>query len=112
LSTDAAPPDFLCAASWGPEDDGKTVDGPGPLAKKAFINGIAKGRDGKVRIVERLFCKRPIQCLASFKILTPHRPASVYPPAFGAVGIHSLGGEGVGGEYFGRRQTQLCTLHM
>jgi proprotein convertase subtilisin/kexin type 5 len=35
-------------ASWGPEDDGKTVDGPGPLAKKAFINGINKGRDGKV----------------------------------------------------------------
>ena len=25
---------FSClAASWGPEDDGKTVDGPGPLAK-------------------------------------------------------------------------------
>ena len=27
------------------------MDGPGPLAKKAFINGISKGRDGKVRIV-------------------------------------------------------------
>ena len=25
------------SASWGPEDDGKTVDGPGPLAKKAFV---------------------------------------------------------------------------
>jgi hypothetical protein len=33
--------------------------------------------------VERLYCKRPILCLASSKILTPHpphRPASVYPP--------------------------------
>jgi hypothetical protein len=42
--------------------------------------------------VERLYCKRPIQCLASFEILTPpspHRPASVYPPAFGAGGGHT-----------------------
>ena len=29
----------IYSASWGPEDDGKTVDGPGPLAKQAFING-------------------------------------------------------------------------
>jgi hypothetical protein len=41
----------------------------------------------------------------------PHHPASVYPPAFGAGGrVHLLGGEGVGGQYFGRRPTQLCTL--
>jgi hypothetical protein len=34
-------------------------------------------------VVERLYCKRPILCLASSKLLTPHplhRPASVYPP--------------------------------
>ena len=37
----------IYSASWGPEDDGKTVDGPGPLAKQAFINGITKGRGGK-----------------------------------------------------------------
>ena len=30
----------IYSASWGPEDDGKTVDGPGPFAKRAFINGI------------------------------------------------------------------------
>ncbi len=33
--------------------------------------------------VERLYCKRPILCLASSKILIPHpphRPARVYPP--------------------------------
>ncbi len=38
--------------------------------------------------VEGLYCKRPIQCLASSKILTlhpPHRPASVYPPASGSI---------------------------
>jgi len=37
----------IYSASWGPEDDGKTVDGPGTLAKRAFINGIMKGRQGK-----------------------------------------------------------------
>eukprot|EP00092_Neocalanus_flemingeri_P034915 GFUD01037990.1.p1 GENE.GFUD01037990.1~~GFUD01037990.1.p1 ORF type:complete len:1243 (+),score=296.02 GFUD01037990.1:82-3810(+) len=37
----------IYSASWGPEDDGKTVDGPGPLAKQAFINGITSGRGGK-----------------------------------------------------------------
>ncbi len=37
----------IYSASWGPEDDGKTVDGPGPLAKKAFIEGIKNGRRGK-----------------------------------------------------------------
>lgn len=29
----------IYSSSWGPDDDGKTVDGPGPLAKKAFLNG-------------------------------------------------------------------------
>lgn len=30
----------IYSSSWGPDDDGRTVDGPGPLARKAFINGI------------------------------------------------------------------------
>ncbi|XP_025076934.1 furin-like protease kpc-1 [Pomacea canaliculata] len=37
----------IYSASWGPDDDGRVVDGPGPLAKKAFENGIRFGRDGK-----------------------------------------------------------------
>ena len=37
----------LLSASWGPDDDGKTVDGPGNLASRAFINGVANGRQGK-----------------------------------------------------------------
>ncbi|XP_024081815.1 furin-like protease 2 isoform X2 [Cimex lectularius] len=37
----------IYSASWGPEDDGKTVDGPGPLARRAFINGVTTGRNGK-----------------------------------------------------------------
>ena len=37
-------PDYIdiYSASWGPKDDGKTVEGPGPLAKLAFENGIKK----------------------------------------------------------------------
>ena len=30
----------IYSASWGPEDDGATFDGPGPLARKAFTRGI------------------------------------------------------------------------
>jgi len=32
----------IYSASWGPDDDGRTVDGPGPLAWHAFQQGIAK----------------------------------------------------------------------
>lgn len=37
----------IYSISWGPEDDGKTVDGPGSLARRAFREGVAKGRKGK-----------------------------------------------------------------
>ncbi|CAH4022485.1 unnamed protein product [Pieris brassicae] len=37
----------IYSASWGPDDDGKTVDGPGELATRAFIEGVNKGRNGK-----------------------------------------------------------------
>ena len=30
----------IYSASWGPEDDGRTVEGPGPLARLALDNGI------------------------------------------------------------------------
>ncbi|XP_068612958.1 furin-like [Brachionichthys hirsutus] len=35
------------SASWGPEDDGKSLDGPARLAKEAFFQGITMGRDGR-----------------------------------------------------------------
>lgn len=35
------------SASWGPLDDGRTVDGPGVLARQALKNGIEYGRNGK-----------------------------------------------------------------
>ncbi|KAK7912948.1 hypothetical protein WMY93_013159 [Mugilogobius chulae] len=41
-------PDYIdiYSSSWGPKDDGRTVDGPGPLTKQAFEQGIRKGRKG------------------------------------------------------------------
>ncbi|XP_053558467.1 proprotein convertase subtilisin/kexin type 5 isoform X2 [Bombina bombina] len=36
----------IYSASWGPDDDGKTVDGPASLAREAFENGIRTGRRG------------------------------------------------------------------
>jgi hypothetical protein len=58
-------------------------------------------------IVERLYCKRPILCLASSKILTPHPPHS---PASVRVRKHSLGGEGGGGSIVWKTpDTALCS---
>ena len=34
----------LYSSSWGPDDDGRTVDGPAHLARKAFSDGIEKAR--------------------------------------------------------------------
>nr|XP_048316099.1 proprotein convertase subtilisin/kexin type 4 isoform X2 [Myodes glareolus] len=36
----------IYSASWGPEDDGRTVDGPGILTREAFRRGVTKGRQG------------------------------------------------------------------
>lgn len=36
----------IYSSSWGPEDDGRTVDGPGSLAKKSFEDGVSRGRSG------------------------------------------------------------------
>ena len=46
-----------------------------------------------IKRVEGLYCKRPIQCLASSEILTPHPSTPgvhcTPPPAFGAGGGHT-----------------------
>lgn len=36
---------FSC--SWGPPDDGRSMEGPGYLIKKAMVNGVQNGRQGK-----------------------------------------------------------------
>jgi proprotein convertase subtilisin/kexin type 1 len=40
----------IYSASWGPNDDGKTVDGPGRLAVESLERGVTKGRRGKGNI--------------------------------------------------------------
>ncbi|XP_070478424.1 proprotein convertase subtilisin/kexin type 4 isoform X5 [Equus przewalskii] len=37
----------IYSASWGPEDDGRTVDGPGVLTREAFRRGVTQGRGGR-----------------------------------------------------------------
>jgi len=37
----------IYSASWGPDDDGFTVDGPAKLARLAFEKGVREGRNGK-----------------------------------------------------------------
>lgn len=36
----------IYSASWGPEDDGKTVDGPARLAEEAFFRGVSQVSGG------------------------------------------------------------------
>merc|ERR1712106_975491 len=35
----------IYSASWGPDDDGQTVEGPGPLTRRALEDGPTKGRN-------------------------------------------------------------------
>lgn len=40
----------IYSASWGPTDDGKTVDGPRNQTMKAIVDGVNKGRHGRGNI--------------------------------------------------------------
>ncbi|KAF2835502.1 KEX1 protease precursor [Patellaria atrata CBS 101060] len=37
----------IYSCSWGPPDDGRTMDAPGILIRRAFVNAIQKGRNNK-----------------------------------------------------------------
>ncbi|KAL5340792.1 peptidase S8/S53 domain-containing protein [Aspergillus crustosus] len=37
----------IYSCSWGPPDDGATMEQPGILIKRAMVNGVQKGRDGR-----------------------------------------------------------------
>ncbi|EMD38165.1 hypothetical protein CERSUDRAFT_64430 [Gelatoporia subvermispora B] len=37
----------IYSCSWGPPDDGRSMEGPAYLIKKAMVNGIQNGREGK-----------------------------------------------------------------
>jgi len=44
----------IYSASWGPDDDGQTVDGPGPLARKAFHDGVTSVRISLLSVAHTL----------------------------------------------------------
>lgn len=37
----------IYSCSWGPSDDGRTMDAPGILIRRAMLNAVQNGRDGK-----------------------------------------------------------------
>ena len=41
----------LKSNSWGPDDDGYTLEGPGPLMLNALVQAVTSGRDGKGTII-------------------------------------------------------------
>lgn len=48
-------------ASWGPEDDGATLEGPGPLTQLALQNGVKtvrKSQKNKTKMASCGFCAR------------------------------------------------------
>jgi hypothetical protein len=82
-------------------------------AKSSLLKRIVEVHTLYTTVVERLYCKRPILCLASSKILTPTPlpPSECVPPRLWCGGEDTLAEwRGGGGQYFGRRQTLLCTL--
>ncbi len=66
--------------------------------------------------VEGLNCKRPVQCLASSRILTPHPLTArrvCTPPPLVRGSTHTLGGEGGGGSIFWKKpDTVLYSTHV
>jgi hypothetical protein len=114
-------PVMLTGGRCARECDGEQVAAPAGHTRPSQSQGtvcliqMLLHREIIYRGVEGLYFKRPIQCLASSKTLTPHpltalRVCTPLPLVRGE--DNPLGGEGVGGQYFGRRQTLLCTLHM
>lgn len=70
----------IYSASWGPNDDGKTVEGPGRLAQKAFEYGIQKVNtlswwDPRHRfLMGASICKRDGNQMHSAKMCIGQRP--------------------------------------
>lgn len=70
----------IYSASWGPEDDGKTVDGPGPLARRAFIYGVTSVSFFKIYPYKLTIPRYPrYYLLALHNIQTYLLPRNRYP---------------------------------
>lgn len=52
----------IYSASWGPEDDGKTVDGPARLAEEAFFRGVSQVCGGERAVSSMCFCSCLFLC--------------------------------------------------
>lgn len=63
----------IYSASWGPEDDGKTVDGPAKLAKEAFLRGVTEVCARLRACVPQCVCEKGkiISCLCVASIQRP-----------------------------------------
>lgn len=61
----------IYSASWGPDDDGKTVDGPASLARQAFENGIRMvGWHLSASPASALMCKCKSACAQYMQVLS------------------------------------------
>lgn len=46
----------IMSASWGPDDNGTEVDGPGELARRAFLEGTSRGALSHTAASSVLYC--------------------------------------------------------
>lgn len=76
----------IYSASWGPDDDGKTVDGPASLARQAFENGIRMVGTLARRLIytqqretKRHRSSRPLHWYSYREIIIKHTHTHSYP---------------------------------
>ena len=83
----------IYSASWGPEDDGRTVDGPGILTREAFRRGVTKVSGYKAWWVRGLHTRLP-----------PHRNSHLCARPFlqgrGGLGTLFIWASGNGGLHY------------
>lgn len=80
----------IYSASWGPDDDGKTVDGPGELATRAFIEGVTKASFAPIHFHETLndeYCDAPERGVVFFSRTTTSMTTTTYYFSSGAFTI-------------------------
>uniref|UniRef100_A0AAQ4PQG8 P/Homo B domain-containing protein n=1 Tax=Gasterosteus aculeatus aculeatus TaxID=481459 RepID=A0AAQ4PQG8_GASAC len=76
----------IYSASWGPEDDGKSLDGPAKLAKEAFLQGITKVSRGMNLYFASLGTRVSSHCCCTWTISL----SSLRPSRYTTQGRYSL----------------------
>ncbi|XP_056146386.1 proprotein convertase subtilisin/kexin type 5-like [Lampris incognitus] len=90
-------------ASWGPEDDGTTLEGPGLLARLALRNGIQTGRQGKGSIF--------VWASGNGGSKGDHCSCDGYAASIYTISISSSTREGNGPDYLERCSSTLATAY-